>query len=377
MGRLQKILIIVVMLLLNAPWLCDALGLKEPHPLHGESTKLPFPDLSIDSIWNGDFQFGMDEYLRTNFLLRGLAIRTRNQLDYTFFVQTHARSVLLGKEGYLFEENYINAALGIDALSEQKVSERVGDLDALADSLDIPVFVVLAPGKASYYMEYIPDVYFNSDSLNLNNNYNLWRDYVNMSKSLHLVDLHAHFNDLEDVFPKNGIHWCEWAQVDGFNIINDHLSSHLLEGLQPAKFVIDSSYRSSSMEGTDEDIERGLNLWQNIDDVETTYYKTSWEDRGDALKPKVLIVGDSYAWGVVNRGVLSHSYMDGEFWYYNQVVHGPKYLETEDFGGKPFEVHDVHNNSDLIYALNNFDAIVLLSTDANLHVFPFEFGLIK
>jgi hypothetical protein len=159
--------------------------------------------------------------------------------------------------------------------------------------------------------------------------------------------------------------------------INDHLSSHLLEGLQPAKFVIDSSYRSSSMEGTDEDIERGLNLWQNIDDVETTYYKTSWEDRGDALKPKVLIVGDSYAWGVVNRGVLSHSYMDGEFWYYNQVVHGPKYLETEDFGGKPFEVHDVHNNSDLIYALNNFDAIVLLSTDANLHVFPFEFGLIK
>jgi len=69
--------------------------------------------------------------------------------------------------------------------------------------------------------------------------------------------------------------------------------------------------------------------------------------------------------------------MDGEFWYYNQVVHGPKYLGTEDFGGKPFDVHDVNNNSDLIYALNNFDAVILLSTDANLHVFPFEFGLIK
>ncbi|MDA0980884.1 MAG: hypothetical protein O2852_05980 [Bacteroidetes bacterium] len=377
MGRLQKILIVVVLLLLNLPWLSDVLGFKEPHPLHGASTELPMPDLSIDSIWNGDFQYGIDEYLRTNFILRGLAIRTRNQLDYTLFDQTHARSVLMGKEGYLFEENYINAALGTDHLSEQKVSERVDDLETLADSLDIPVFVVLAPGKASYYMEFIPDVYFNSDSLNLNNSYNLWRNHLNMTKSLYLVDLHAHFNHLDDVFPKNGIHWCEWAQVDAFNIINDHLSSHLIEGLQPAKFVIDSSYRSSSMEGTDDDIERGLNLWQNIDDIETTYYKTSWEDIDDALKPKVLIVGDSYAWGVVNRGILSNSYMDGEFWYYNQVVHGPKYLGTEDFGGKPFDVHDVHNNSDLIYALNNFDAVILLSTDANLHVFPFEFGLIK
>ena len=93
MGRLQKILIVVVLLLLNLPWLSDVLGFKEPHPLHGASTELPMPDLSIDSIWNGDFQYGIDEYLRTNFILRGLAIRTRNQLDYTLFDQTHARAV--------------------------------------------------------------------------------------------------------------------------------------------------------------------------------------------------------------------------------------------------------------------------------------------
>jgi hypothetical protein len=359
--------------MLNVPWLSDVIGLKEPHPLHGESTKLDMPELSVKSFWTGDLQQGVDEYFRTNFLLRGMAIRTRNQLDYTLFGQTHARSVLVGKEGYLFEENYINAALGLDDVSEHKVSERIVDLESFADSLDIPIFIVLAPGKASYYMQFIPDVYFSSDSIIPNNSYNLWSKHIKNSKSLNLIDLHSHFNYKEDVFPKNGIHWCEWAQIEAFNVINDSLASHLPEDIKPAMFVIDSTYRSSTMEGTDEDIERGLNLWQNIEDIETTYYKTSWEERDNLSKPRVLIVGDSYAWGVVNRGILRHSYTEGEFWYYNQVVHGPKYLGTEDFGGKPLEVHDVHNNSELITALNEFDAIILLSTDANLERFPFNF----
>ena len=376
MRMAAKIAISFILLVLNAPWLSDVLGLKEPHPLHGESTKLAMPELSLDSLWTGDLQYGIDEYFRTNFLLRGMAIRTRNQLDYTLFNLTHARSVLMGKEGYLFEENYINAALGIDDISEQNVSERVGDLESLADSLDTPVFVVLAPGKASYYMQFIPEVYLSSDSIVRNKSYNLWSRNVNKSKSLNLIDLHSHFKDQEDVFPKNGIHWCEWAQVEAFNVINDSLASHFPEGIRPAKFVIDSTYRSSTMEGTDEDIERGLNLWQNIDDLETTYYRTSWEESDSVSKPKVLIVGDSYAWGVVNRGILRHSYTEGEFWYYNQVVHGPKYLGTEDFGGRPFEVHGINNNSDLIAALNEFDAVILLSTDANLYRFPFKFGLL-
>lgn len=376
MSRAVQTAIIFILLLLNVPWLSDVLGLKEPHPLHGEPTQLPMPKLSIDSLWTGDWQEGVDEYFRTNFLLRGMAIRTRNQLDYTLFNQTHARSVLMGKEGYLFEENYINAALGFDGISEQNISERVLDLESLADSLETPVFIVLAPGKASYYMQFIPDVYFSSDSMSFNKSYNFWSKCVKKSKSLNLIDLHSHFKDQEDVFPKNGIHWCEWAQVEAFNVINDSLASHLPEGVKPAKFVIDSMYRSSTMEGTDEDIERGLNLWQNIDDLETTYYKTSWEDRENESKPRVLIVADSYAWGVVNRGILRHSYMEGEFWYYNQVVHGPKYLDTEDFGGKPFEVHDIKNNSDLIAALDEFDAVILLSTDANLYRFPFKFGLL-
>ena len=167
---------------------------------------------------------------------------------------------------------------------------------------------------------------------------------------MHLVDLYNHFIDREEVFPK----WdslVEWSQIEAFNLIADSISRVFNDSISPAKFVIDKEYRSTKMEGTDEDIERGLNLWQNIPDLERTYYNVSWDEKVEEEKPRVLLVGDSYAWGIVNRGVLRYGFKESEFWYYNQVVHGPKYLDTELFGEKPNTVHNIYSREDLINTL--------------------------
>ena len=140
MASLQKILIIIVLLLLNAPWLSDVLGFKEPHPLHGESTIIEAPEFSFANLWRGEFQTSVDDFSRTNFLLRGMAIRTRNEIDYSLFCERHAKSIIAGSEGYLFEENYVLAALGLDAISEDTVSERVSRLSRLS----------IATGAVSY-----------------------------------------------------------------------------------------------------------------------------------------------------------------------------------------------------------------------------------
>ena len=149
-------MILVILLMLNVSWLSDVFGLKEPHPLHGESTKLPMPEVSFQSIWKGDFQHGVDEYVRTNFLLRGLAIRTRNEIDYSIFSEQHARSVITGQEGYLFEENYIFAALGLDSIPTDSVMDRVDRIATLSNTSGVPFLVVLAPGKGSYFREFLP-----------------------------------------------------------------------------------------------------------------------------------------------------------------------------------------------------------------------------
>tara|TARA_Y100000589_G_C27186771_1_gene643032 strand:- start:1759 stop:2895 length:1137 start_codon:yes stop_codon:yes gene_type:complete len=374
MNDVKNISIWIIVMVMSLPICLDIARLKKPHPLKGENTELPFPQLKLESLILGSYTDSLNDYLKTNFTLRGMAIRTRNQIDYTIFNQTHARSVLVGKNGYLFEENYIKAALGTDNFDESKFEEKISLLEELYDSTGVPIFVALAPGKASYFIDFIPDKYTANDSVKADRTYLKWKQRVDESEKLHLVDLKFQLDPLEDLFPKNGIHWSEWAQVEAFNILNDALDLYLPNNKHPLNFVVDSVYRSDQMEGTDEDIESGLNLWQDIPDLETTYYKVSWEVNDSTSKPRVLLIGDSYAWGVVNRGVLKHSYDDGEFWYYNQVVHGPKHLGTADFGKTPFEVHEIKSKSDFHKTLKQFNAIVLLSTDANLHKFPFGFG---
>lgn len=357
--------------MLNVPWLSDVIGLKEPHPLHGESTKLDMPELSIKSFWTGDLQQGVDEYFRTNFLLRGLAIRTRNEIDYSIFFEYHAKSVIAGQEGYLFEENYILAALGLDSISTDSIIDRVSKVSQLSHVTGVPVLVVLAPGKASYFKEFIPLSYLEKDGGMENRLFKIWSK--ESESMLNVLDLHSHFSDKPNVFPKNGIHWSEWVQVEAINLISDALVEILPDSLKPARLVIDSSYTSIDMEGTDEDIEKGLNLWRDLVDFEAKYYVTHWEELPIESRPRVLLVGDSYAWGLVNKGLLRHGYKSSEFWFYNAAVHGPS---IEEKGASPQTIHGFKSRDEFEDVIAQFDAVVLLSTDANLSRFPFNFPAI-
>ena len=165
MKDMKNISIWVILILMCVPLILDIAGLKHPHPLKGEKTETSFPIFTLESLNKGDYTNRINEYLKTNFTLRGMAIRTRNQIDYTIFNQTHARSVIVGKEGYLFEENYIKAALGLDDFDTKYLEKTASNLEEISDSTGVPIFIVLVPGKASYYTEFIPDDYLNADTI--------------------------------------------------------------------------------------------------------------------------------------------------------------------------------------------------------------------
>ncbi|PCJ81196.1 MAG: hypothetical protein COA49_05665 [Bacteroidetes bacterium] len=367
-----KWLLLSVLVIINTPWVVDVLGLKEPHPLHGESTRIEAPEFLFETVWSGEFQDGIDEYFRTNFLLRGVAIRTRNQIDYSLFKLRHARSIVAGLDGYLFEENYILAALGLDSLPVDSIVSRTDRICELSKNTGVPVLVVFAPGKGSYFREFLPTEYTDREGQKKDRLYNAWSDEIETRKQLiTLLDLHKYFEKKIEVFPKNGIHWSQWAQVEAVNLMIEKLNELLPDSLFAAHLVIDDSYRSSEMQGTDEDIEQGLNLWQNLEDLEATYYRTHWDLLPTSSRPKVLVMGDSYAWGPVNLGLLKHGFRDSEFWFYNSGVHGPL---IEDKGASPMTVHGYTNRQEFEQIISEFDALILLSTDANLPRFPFKFA---
>ena len=364
----------ILILLVNIPVLTDLFQIEDSYPLNGETQTYDMPELSYSKLLDGSFQASVDEYSRMNFSLRSIAIRTMNQIDFTLFSEPHARSVVVGKEGYLFEENYIKAALGLDDVPRDTIINRAHRLSQLSKYINTPILVVLAPGKGNYFRQYIPNKYRQSEVHRLNYSHDLWASELSdTSQEISVLDLHTFYQDVAEVFPKNGTHWSHWVIVDAINKVSDELNNLLPSGIRASYLQIDSTYRSNIMQGTDEDIEEGMNLWFELADLEATYYKTSW-GKTDTIKPKILIVGDSFAWGSVNMAVLSQGYRDSEFWFYNAEVHGPVYQPQGRSGLSPEEIHGITTRAELYSVLSEFDAIICLSTDASLSKFPFGFG---
>jgi hypothetical protein len=111
----------------------------------------------------------------------------------------------------------------------------------------------------------------------------------------------------------------------------------------------------------DDDIELGMNLLRNLPDFKMAYPKFEIKALPKGKKaPKVLVIGDSFYYGMYNWGMMQHVFEGGEFWYYNheRLVPGKETTFIEDF-------------SDYAAEVQQFDVVILLLTEANLTRFGF------
>jgi hypothetical protein len=76
--------------------------------------------------------------------------------------------------------------------------------------------------------------------------------------------------------------------------------------------------------------------------------------------PRVLVIGDSFYYGMYNWGMMQRIFRGGEFWYYNRERLVPEKETTY--------TSDIQN---YVLEVNKFDVVVLLLTEANLPRFGF------
>jgi len=107
-------LFIGIVLMLCVPALQQYFKFREERPLNGAITEPQFTPFSWDGWHSGDFQKTNAAYLNTKFGFRSEFIRLNNERHYWLFNRAKANEVVVGKESYLYEENYIKAAGGID-----------------------------------------------------------------------------------------------------------------------------------------------------------------------------------------------------------------------------------------------------------------------
>ena len=130
---LKYILGFIIGIALLLPILQSNFELFEIEPLDG-ITIAEKPKFKKENYWDLSWQEKYTTYLNDNFGLRSLLIRIYNQGQFELFKTTKAPGVVIGKQGELFIESYIDDYIGRNFIGHSKITTQVQKIKLLQDS---------------------------------------------------------------------------------------------------------------------------------------------------------------------------------------------------------------------------------------------------
>ncbi len=331
-------------------------------PLKGDIHSVNKKPLNWHSWISGEWQLNEEKYLNDSFGFRPDFIRLNNQISYSFFNLAKARGVVVGKQDYLFEKQYIDAWSGKDFLGKDSIARVMAKVKYIQDTLkklNKDVILIFAPGKASFFPEFIPDAFH---KVRKETNHEYFVKYAN-TYGLHIIDLWTWFNKHKSsskypLYSKYGIHWSSY----GNTIFLDTLTKYIKEmrHINMPSIIWDGVEESYECRESDCDLSDGINLLAPLPPIKLAYPKIHCSDNFK-MKPCVLAISDSHYWGVITTG-MAHSVFDQpHFMYY--------YKENVLPGGASIPINQVNIKAEI----ENHDVILIMATDATLSNFGWGF----
>ena len=360
----KYILVSFIAFLLFIPMLQFSFDVFESKPLQGDISIATKPEFKKEDYWELKWQENYTKYINDNFGFRPSYVRLINQIRFSVFNSTRAPGVVIGKEGELFIESYINDYIGRSYIGRRKISDNVTKIKLLQDSLrsrGTDLIVVFAPGKASFCSDLIPDNYL--DKKKDSTNYNVYSALLNKG-GVNFIDFNKWFVDNKlnfkhPVYPKYGTHWNHY----GMSVALDSL----LKYIEKKRNIIlpDFDYSlvnyNTNLKGNDYDIGVLMNLISPIEKDPNPYPVYKFKNIEGNTKPDVLVVGDSYWWCQVGDALPIHFFKDDEYWFYykDQIVRNEKRGPVKGLN--------------LSASLAKRNVVILMATEATFYMFPYGF----
>lgn len=364
MEKIKKIGIIIIILALFIPLLQYHTHQVFVKNLEGEYQLSQQPDFSLTSWFTGDFQANYDNYYNDHFGFRSSFVRLHNQLQYILFHKVSAQRVVIGKNDYLYEQDYIDSYLGRDFIGSNKIRTKINRLTEIKEDLEkqnTKLLIVIAPGKGYFYPEYIPDSILQKRDTS---NYEIYSQYLNET-NIPFIDFNSLFMNVKDtskvvLFPKTGIHWSQGSIPLVADSIIKKIESLLNKEMVEIK--VDNVEHSYIADHQDSDIEKALNLALPIPIPLMTYPEVSFINN-NAFKPKAITISDSFFWQLFHFGLHKSVFSYGEFWFYNKQIFIDTILMSD-------EVRYINPTE----RIQQSDIVILMATESNLDQFPFGFN---
>jgi hypothetical protein len=122
--------------------------------LAGVEVAVQPPEPAVAAWWAGGYQSAFDSWLDQCIGLRGVMVKTANQMSYTLFgelAEGKGTRVVPGRQGYFYEQSYVDAFHKASRHSAEELDAAVGQVRQLQDRLEaagIAFLLVIAPSKA-------------------------------------------------------------------------------------------------------------------------------------------------------------------------------------------------------------------------------------
>ena len=325
---IKNLMFALFFLMLIAPWMQASLGLIKEKPLMGAFSATAAPDLSAFTRpdWlSGTFQETFNTQLENHIGFRNSLVRLNNQMDYSAFSQANAEGVIAGKNGELFEEDYIREAIGLYYVGDEVWQRKAIQLKAVQDTLAAlgkTLVVVFEPGKATFYPELRPRNYRNIP-VKTSNYEQMLKTFGN--QHVNVLDLDAFFRQIKPtqeypLFLKDGTHWSYY----GAALAADTTLAYLAQksGMNLPDMKIDGIKHLDTIRHPDNDIGLAMNLLFPIRQEKPAYPIIRFS-KNDSKRADALIVGDSFYFNWLNDFIPSSAFGNFDFWYYNNnITHG-------------------------------------------------------
>jgi len=326
---LKKALLFVIMILMSFGILGNILSfshLFRPNPLHGTYNPSVKPIFYVNDYFFGSFQNHFYRYLEENVGFHEILVRINNQIAFSLFSMTSASGLVIGRKNYLFADGYIYEYLGRSFQGRDFWDKKLTMIKYIQDTLrkrGVDLIIILEPGKAKYYPEYIP-ARFKPDLITISNN-----DYLVQSfkkEKIQFIDFNTFFASIKDtvpvpLYPKCGIHWSAY----GAGIAMDSIIRRMekIKNRKMVRFGWTGFDRPDTLRTPDYDLGELMNLLFWIPTDKMVYPRFTFHEDSGCFKPKVITVADSYYWNLYGPGITSMIYGKEYFWDYFKTVYEP------------------------------------------------------
>lgn len=362
MKALKNISFFGILLLLLIPLVQQQFRLVDVRPLSGAYNLPDTVALNSRNWFEAEFQEKYGPYYEYQIGFRPAFVRLRNQLYYWLYGQS-TNYVVVGKGNQLFAWNYWAPFYGLDFVGEDSIrvrTERIHRLKSKLDSMGVPLLVVIGPNKVRYSAEFLPENFANKERTP--NNYQAYRSALD-SAGIPVVDFNAVFNEMKEemgtaMFPNTGTHWSAYGMALCLDSILSFANQHQENVLRD--IAVTNYFRKDSIVESDIDLSNDLNLIYPIRRQPNLFPEIQVNEKG--RKVKLFVIGDSFYWNLYQLDAYYETVdSSSHFWYYNNT--------DISFSGerKPVE------NYDAVSLAKEADAVILLATEANLHLLPFDF----